>query len=176
MRHALFAGGKTPVIDRICAKRSPAVVVIPYDPIRDAVVLVEQFRVGALEDPNGPWLLELVAGVMDGEDALSCAKRELIEETGLISNIWLPITAYWVSPGASNERVHLYAAIVDASAAATLCGAADEHEDILVHTQAYWEIEAALEAGVVNNSAALIGLQWLVMHHTRLQQQYGRQS
>ena len=61
LKHRLFQGGWSQPIERELMERGHAVVVIPYDPVRDELVVLEQFRVGALDDPNGPWLFEFVA-------------------------------------------------------------------------------------------------------------------
>ena len=164
VRHRLFVGGWSGVMARTCAHRSPAVVVIPYDPVLDAVVMVEQFRIGALADEKSPWLLEWVAGMMDDDDIFGTAERELKEETGLEGKDWTAITTYWVTPGASSERVHLYAAKVDASKALEVAGLDHEDEDIRVHVVPYVEAKKALDQGLINNSATLIGMQWLVLH------------
>ena len=109
LRHRQFKGGMGPLISRELFVRHDAVCVLPYDPLRDEVVLIEQFRVGALGKKTSPWLLELVAGLIEeGEQPEQVAHREALEEADLtLDRLW-PITEYFPSPGGSDERVHLY--------------------------------------------------------------------
>lgn len=84
--------------------RHDAVCVLPYDPQRDRVVLIEQFRVGALGKVDNPWLIELVAGLIDKDEAPDeVARREAVEEAGLeLADLW-PVTRYFPSPGAATS-------------------------------------------------------------------------
>lgn len=148
--------------------REPAVVVILFDPKADAVVMVEQFRVGAalssLDD--SPWMLEWVAGICDpGEPPEETARREVLEETGLvIEGAVHPLFTYYPSPGGSTELIHLFWATVDSRLASEFCGQAGEHEDLRVHVIDRAAAIEALMTGQVNNAATIIGLQWLVTH------------
>ena len=93
LRYRLFSGAWGPVVQRDCVKRPVAVGVLLYDPKREEVVLVEQFRMGALEDPDSPWLFEIVAGLVEeGEDYADVARRETQEESNCVIKILLPIT------------------------------------------------------------------------------------
>ncbi|MEZ0197918.1 NUDIX domain-containing protein, partial [Pseudomonas qingdaonensis] len=84
LRHELFAGGMGREISRELFVRHDAVCVLPYDPARDEVVLIEQFRVGALDKVANPWLIEMVAGLIDkDEQPEEVAHREAEEEAGL---------------------------------------------------------------------------------------------
>ena len=124
--------------------RHDAVCVLPYDPLRDRVVLIEQFRVGALGKVDNPWLIELVAGLIDKDEAPDqVARREAVEEAGLeLGELW-PITRYFPSPGGSDERVHLYIGRCDSEGADGVFGLAEEGEDIRVHV---WSLQEALRA------------------------------
>lgn len=171
LRHRLFSGDMGPLISRELFVRHDAVCVLPYDPQRDTVVLIEQFRVGALDKSVNPWLLELVAGLVDtDESAETIAHREAHEEAGLqLSALW-PITRYYPSPGGSNERVQLYLGRCDSRTAGGVHGLAEEGEDIRVHV---WPLADALEAvrnGCIDNAASIIALQWLAMHHREVQE------
>src|SRR5476651_2143655 len=108
LRHELFAGGMSNEISREVFVRHDAVCVLPYDAKRDEVVLIEQFRVGVLGKVDNPWLIELVAGLIDkDEQPEEVAHREAEEEAGLTFSAMLPITKYFPSPGGSSEYVHL---------------------------------------------------------------------
>ena len=118
LRHRQFAGGMGPQLSRELFVRHDAVCVLPYDPQRDSVVLIEQFRIGAMDKSSNPWLLELVAGLIDkDEQPEEVARREAVEEADLeLTALW-PITQYYPSPGGSDERVHLYIGRCDSEGA-----------------------------------------------------------
>ncbi|HZX52114.1 NUDIX domain-containing protein [Pseudomonas sp. XK-1] len=169
LRHRQFAGGMGPVLSRELFVRRDAVCVLPYDPQRDCVVLIEQFRIGALDKSNNPWLLELVAGLIDdGEQPEQVALREAIEEADLaLTSLW-PITQYYPSPGGSDERVHLFVGRCDSEGAGGVHGLAEEGEDIRVHV---WPLEDALDAvkdGRIDNAASIIALQWLALNRAEV--------
>jgi ADP-ribose pyrophosphatase len=83
LRHGLFGGGMSPPITRELIEKGDVSAVLLYDPALDRVVLIEQFRVGALRDPDGPWMMEVVAGLIEaGESAEDVARREAMEEAG----------------------------------------------------------------------------------------------
>lgn len=165
LRHRLHAGGWSPVFLRELFQRGSAVGILPYDPILDEIVLLEQFRIGAMEDERSPWLFEVAAGMIDeGETPKQTAIRELKEETGLNCMDLLPIITYWVSPGGSDEKITLYCARVDASQADGLHGMADEHEEIRVHRCARSQVVAMMAAGQLKNAPTLIACQWLELN------------
>ena len=171
LRHELFAGGMGPLISRELFVRHDAVCVLPYDPLRDAVVLIEQFRVGALDKSAHPWLLELVAGLIDKDEVPEeVARREAMEEAGLtLGELW-PVTAYYPSPGGSDERVHLYVGRCDSRGAGGIHGLVEEGEDIRVLVLSLDEALAAMEAGRLDNAASIIALQWLALHRELVRQ------
>ncbi|ABM01250.1 ADP-ribose diphosphatase [Shewanella amazonensis] len=168
-RHRLFAGGWSEVVSREVFERGHAVVVLPYDPVTDQVVLIEQVRFPALETSEFPWLLELVAGMMeDGESAEDVARRELMEEAGLTASRMLPIGSYLSSPGGCSERFYCFLAEVDASQAEGLHGLAHEHEDIRVHVMSREAAYAMVESGEIDNGSTVLGLQWLELNRHKL--------
>lgn len=153
--------------------RGPAVVMLPYDPVRDQVVCVEQFRIGALDMPYSPWLLELVAGIVEeGELPEEVARREAHEEAGLDVNELEFVCRYQVSPGGNTEEILLFCGCVDASRAGGLHGLDTEHEDIRVHVLDFDAAQAALQAGEVRNAAGIIGLQWLALNRDDLRRRW----
>jgi ADP-ribose pyrophosphatase len=174
LRHRLFAGDMGPEIRRELFVRHDAVCVLPYDPQRDCVVLIEQFRVGALDKSHNPWLLELVAGLIDkDEEPEQVARREAVEEAGLTLGALWPVTAYYPSPGGSDERVHLYVGRCDSRLAAGIHGLEEEGEDIRVHV---WTLEQALQAvrdGRIDNAASIIALQWLALNRAEVRGVWG---
>lgn len=169
LRHRLFNGGMSPPISRELFVRHDAVCVLPYDPQRDCVVLIEQFRIGALDKSANPWLLELVAGLIDKDEVPEdVARREALEEANLALTSLLPITQYYPSPGGSDERVHLFIGRCDSAGAGGVYGLAEEGEDIRVHV---WPLDDALDAlkdGRIDNAASIIALQWLALNRAEV--------
>ncbi len=169
LRHRQFSGSMGPQLSRELFVRHDAVCVLPYDATRDCVVLIEQFRVGAMDKVANPWLIELVAGLIDkDEEPEEVARREAIEEADLTLGALWPITTYFPSPGGSDERVHLYVGRCDSQGAGGVHGLAEEGEDIRVHV---WPLEDALQAvkdGRINNAASIIALQWLALNRAEV--------
>ena len=175
LRHQLFRGGWSPDITRECLERGHAVAVLLYDPEQDQVVLLEQFRIGALEFPGGPWLLEIVAGIMDDptETAEEVARRETAEEAGCALLDLLPICHYLVSPGGASESIRLFCGRINATGISGLRGLAEEHEDIRVHVVSRAEALDLLKAGRINSAAPIIALQWLELNRLGLLERWG---
>lgn len=172
LRHKLFNGGWGKEIGRELFVRGEAVGVVLYDPKLDLIGLVEQFRVGALNEPNGPWCYEVVAGMVEaGESPEEVALRELIEEANIKPFSLEYICNYLSSPGGSDEKLHLYCGVCDLSNAGGIFGLPEEGEDIRVHTLAANDVFAELLNGAFNNAAAIICLQWLQMNRQRLREQ-----
>jgi ADP-ribose pyrophosphatase len=169
LRHELFAGGMSNEISREVFVRHDAVCLLPYDAKRDEVVLIEQFRVGVLGKADSPWLVELVAGLIDkDEEPEEVARREAEEEAGLVVSTLWPITKYFPSPGGSNEFVHLYLGRCDTDGIGGLHGLETENEDIRVTV---WALDDALQAvrdGQIHNAATIIGLQWLALNRNEV--------
>ena len=162
LTHALFQGGQSQVMNREVLMRTPAVAVLPYDPVRDEVVLVEQFRIGAYMADDAPWILEVPAGIVDpGESVQECIARELLEETGLVAGPLHFISEYFPSPGGTNEKIHLYCAEVDASDLREFHGVDGENEDIRTLRLSREEFSELKAAGRLNNAATLLGFYWL---------------
>ncbi|MCK9816266.1 NUDIX domain-containing protein [Pseudomonas sp. MAFF 302046] len=169
LRHELFAGGMGREISREVFVRHDAVCVLPYDPQRDEVVLIEQFRVGAMGKAATPWLVELVAGLIDkDEQPEEVAHREAQEEAGLTFSALWPMLQYFPSPGGSTEFVHLFLGRCDSRGAGGLHGLVEEAEDIRVSV---WALEDALQAvrdGRIANAASIIALQWLALNRAEV--------
>lgn len=169
LRHGLFEGGLSAPITRELFERGHSIGVLPYDAGRDCVVLVEQFRIGAIDAPSGPWLMEVVAGMLDpGQKAEDVAEKELREESGITTAELAPICEYLVSPGGASERVRLFCARIDAEGVGGIYGRDDEDEDIRVHVVPFDEAWDMLQNGVINSAMPIIALQWLALNRERL--------
>jgi ADP-ribose pyrophosphatase len=162
LRHKLFSGEYSQPFQREIYQRANAVTIIPYDPKLDKIVLIEQFRAGALSGKDTPWLLELVAGIIDKDKtAEEIAYLEVKEEAGLEILKLTPVYGYWSSPGASSEYITLFYAIVDAHKAGGIHGLKAESEDIKVHVLDSKDAFAAVKNGAICNASSIIALQWL---------------
>jgi ADP-ribose pyrophosphatase len=169
LRHWQFAGGFGPELRREVFLRGHAAAVLPYDPVRDEVALVEQFRVGALETPCDPWLLEPVAGIIEGdESAHEVARREALEEAGVAILDLAPVCSCFMSPGGSSEIVHVFIGRIDARGAGGIFGLKGEGEDIKVHLLPFARVQAWLDEGRLRVASTLLAAQWLARHHPAL--------
>jgi len=166
LRHRLFRGGWGKPISRELFWRPRAVGVLVYDPDNDLVGLVEQFRIGALEHERSPWLLEVVAGLVEpGENLEAVAHRELAEEAGLRAEKLIPICDVLLTPGGSNERIALYCGLANLVGRGGIFGLPEEGEDIRLHVVSRERAMAALKNGDCDNAPLTIALQWLALHY-----------
>ena len=173
LQHKLFSGDQSETFSREVFERGDAVVVVPYDAIEDKVLLIEQFRVGAIRGEDNPWLLEFIAGMFDkNESPIDVAIREAKEETNLTlyPKDLMPIMQYFSSPGGMSERIHLYLAHVSSSKINTgdNYGLEEEHEDIKLHLVSRIQAMDLLAQGKITNAATIIGLQWLALNYSSL--------
>lgn len=165
LNYPTFDGGQTPTVSREILVRGTAVAALPYDPSTDEILLIEQFRIGAFHAQANPWVVEIVAGMMDvqGELPEQTLHRELSEEAGLADAQLEHIVDYFPSPGGSDEQIKLYLARCDLSAVHTgdVFGLASETEDIRVHKLPRREWPSWMAQGRLNNAATLLALMWL---------------
>ena len=172
LRHKLFAGGWSGEFERELFERGHAAAVLPYDPVLDNVVLIEQFRIGALAADCQPWQLEIVAGMLDHDDESpeQVIRREATEESGLVLGKTEKISRYLSSSGGCSEILDIFISEVDSRLAQGIHGVASESEDIRVHVVSRNQAYQWVESGKIENAATIIALQWLQLHHQRLRQ------
>ena len=171
LRHRLYGGGWSGTVTREVFERGRAVGVLLYDPERDAVVLIEQFRLPAHLAGFSGWQTEIVAGIVDrdGEAEAAVALREAQEEAGLaIAGELIPVHRYMPSPGGSTEIVDLFCGRVDARRAGGIHGLAAEHEDIKVVVLSYREAMKWLKSDAIQNGPTVLALHWLAANRARL--------
>jgi len=172
-RHRLFNGEMSGEIRREIFERGHAAVLLPFDPVRDEVVLVEQIRIAAYDVSASPWLLEMVAGMIEeGESVEDVARREAQEEAGLVVGRTKPVLSYLASPGGTSERLSIMVGEVDATTAEGIHGLADENEDIRVHVVSREQAYQWVEEGKIDNAASVIALQWLQLHYQKLRDEW----
>lgn len=169
LKHRLVKGGWSAEISRELQVKHAAIGMLLYDPERDTVVLVRQFRVGMLEEEQSPWILELVAGMIDkDETAIEVAMRETQEEADCVPEKVFPITSYFNSPGTTNEKVHLFCGRIDSAAAGGVHGLDEENEDIEVVVLPFAALVEAVESGLINNAMTIIACLWLEKNKSKV--------
>ena len=173
IKHRLFNGQWSGLISREIFERGDAVVLIPYDPINKNVLLIEQFRPGAVRTESCPWCFEFIAGMFgENERPIDVAIREAEEEANLIVNEHQirHVMNYLSSPGGTSEKLYMYVALMDLSKIVNGCvsGLDEENEDIKSHLMGLDSAINLLNDGKINNASTIIGLQWLALNHTEL--------
>lgn len=173
LRHRQFAGGWGPEITREIFERGHAAALLPWDPIRDEVVLIEQFRVGAMTAGADPWLTEIVAGIIEhGETAEEVVHRETLEEAGCALTGVEPVMDLFTTPGGSSERIAIFIGCVDATGIGGIHGLSDEGEDIRVFTEPLEDALRRVATGGISNMTAVVALQWLALNREALRRKW----
>jgi nudix-type nucleoside diphosphatase (YffH/AdpP family) len=162
LRFERYDGTMSEPVRRLSFERGDSVAALLIDPGKRMVYLTEQFKYPAYEKAGG-WLIDVVAGMLDaGETPEQAVRREIAEESGLVADALEPIATFFVSPGGSSERIHLFCAIVRGGAPRSGGGGvASEHEDIKVITWSFDEFLAKFRAGELEDAKALIAACWL---------------
>lgn len=172
-RHRLFNGEMSGEVRREIFERGHASVLLPFDPVRDEVVLIEQIRIAAYDTSDTPWLLELVAGMIEpGESVEEVARREAMEEAGLLVGRTKPVLNYLASPGGTSERLSILVGEVDATQAEGIHGLVEENEDIRVHVVSREQAYQWVNEGKIDNAASVIALLWLQLHYQEIRQEW----
>ena len=173
LQHTLFQGGWSETITRELFMRGNCVAVILYDPHKDEVVLIEQFRAGAILNPDKAWLVEIVAGAIEeGESAEDVAYRESVEEAGCEIEELILINKFYTTPGGSSEKISLFCGKVDATNVDGVHGLDDEHEDILVSSLKFEEVYQMIESGRIESGIPIIAIQWLYINRDKLREKW----
>ncbi len=169
LKHRRFDGSWSEPIDRDLYTIGEVAAVLLYDPKQDTILLTEQFRTCGLHYGEATWLLEIVAGLIDGnDDPEETARRETKEEAGCDVTELVHISTNYSSPGGYGERIYLYAAAVDLSDAGGFFGLAHEHEDIRAVVVPFTDALAACDDGRIIDGKTLIALNWLARHKAKL--------
>ena len=174
LTHTLYNGGWSEEICRELFVRGRCVAVLLYDPHADKVVLIEQFRVGAILNPDKAWLIEIVAGAIEeGETAVEVAHREALEEAGCEIQALMRINEFYTSPGGTGENITLFCGKVDSTKIVEgVHGLAEEQEDILVRIVDFAEAYRMVESNEIDSAIPILAIQWLALNKQALQAQW----
>ncbi len=174
LKHTMFGGGWSSEITRELFRRGSCVAVLLYDPDADKVVLIEQFRVGAILNPDKAWLVEIVAGAIEeGETAEEVAYRESLEEAGCAIQQLMVIYEFYTTPGGSSESITVFCGKVDSTQVGGIHGLDHEDEDILVRAVDFDEVYLMLENGEIDSATPIIAIQWLALNRQKLRKKWG---
>lgn len=166
-----FDGGMNVPVLRAVFVTCDAVTVLPYDPVRDRVLLIEQFRAGPLARGDaGAWQLEAVAGRIDpGETPEEAGRREAVEEAGLTLGQLLPVAEYYPSPGILTEFLYSYVGLVDLpDGVAGVYGQEHEAEDIRGHLISFDRMMELVASGEICNAPLVLTALWLQRERGRI--------
>lgn len=166
IKHRLFnKSNYSSSIHRELIHRPEAAGVLLYDNQQRRFALIEQFRIGALNDTDSPWQLEVIAGVLDGDETPeTCIRRESLEEAGCEVHDLQHLFTFYPSAGACSEIFHLYVANVELPTSGGVFGMPDEGEDIQLHLFDYSDAPLLLKNGRLRNAPVIMALQWLTQH------------
>lgn len=165
LRHQLYSGKWSRPIHRELFHRGQCVAVLPYDPVRQEVLLVEQFRIGALGHREPPWLTEIIAGgVEPDEQPEAVARREGQEEAGVAFTRLHSLGTFFTSPGGTSERATLYVGEVEGPLRAGFHGLAAEDEDIRTRVVSLKDAERLVEAGEIDSLIPAYAILWCRRH------------
>lgn len=169
LKHTLFQGGWSNELTRELFRRGNCVAVLLYDPVRDEVVLIEQFRVGAILQPERAWMMEIVAGAIEeGETAEEVALRESVEEAGCEIQELKVIKEFYTTPGGASEWITLFYGRVDTSRVGGIHGLDHEDEDIRVTAVKFDEVYQMMGQDKIESAIPIIAIQWLYINRDRL--------
>ena len=167
-----YNGETTPVLQRELVIRNDAVAVLPYDPVTDQVVFIEQFRIGAAGESQ-PWLIEIVAGLVDeGESSQEVALRESEEEIGTRPSELIKIAGFYPSPGGFSEWIDIYIGKVDVDEVKSNGGLDHEGEDIKVFSRPAKNVLTMIDKGEVKSAIGIIALQWFAVNHEKIRKKW----
>lgn len=173
LQHTLYAGGWSAAINRELFVRGSCVAVLLYDPERDKLVLIEQFRAGAILQPDRAWLVEIVAGAIEeGETAIEVAYRESIEEAGCEIQELIVINEFYTTPGGASERITLFCGKIDSTQVGGIHGLDHEDEDIWVRSVDFDEAYRMVESNEIESAIPIIAIQWLALNKEKIRQKW----
>ncbi|MDA9748630.1 NUDIX domain-containing protein [Pelagibacteraceae bacterium] len=165
LKYKKYDGTWTNKISRELFGGAQVSAVLPYDPLKKEIILIQQFRPGTISKNFDNYLNEIVAGIIDdGESPEDAAKRECVEETGCVIKKLIPIQGYFPAPGSSESFYHLFLGETETFNGTRIMGLENENEDIKVQSFKTSEIREKMQKGQILNGLTLIALQWFFLN------------
>lgn len=164
--HQKHDGIWTNKVEREVFSGSHVSALLPYDPIKKEIILIQQFRAGVLSRYDDDYLYEIVAGIIDkNESPEETARRECLEETGCEVNKITPIQNYFPNPGSSESYYHLFLGDINSFTGERIKGIESENENILVKPFKINQVRKMLKDKVITNGLTLVALQWFFLEY-----------
>ena len=165
LKYKKYDGSWSNEIKRELFSGAQVSAVLPYDPIKKEIVLIQQFRPGTISRNTNNYLKEIVAGIIDpSESPEIAAKRECLEETGYKIKKLTSIQGYYPAPGSSESFYHLFLGEVDSKNEKKIMGLDTENEDILVESYNISQVKKMMQNGELINGLSLIAIQWFFLN------------
>ncbi len=165
LKYKKYDGSWSNIVKRELFGGAQVSAVLPYDPIKKKIILIQQFRPGTISKNIHNYLDEIVAGIIDsGENAETTARRECLEETGCAIKKLIPVQGYFPAPGSSESFYHLFVGEIDSFDGERIMGLKTENEDILVKSYNILEVKQKVKNGEIINGLTLIALQWFFLN------------
>ena len=166
--HQKHDGSWTDQVEREIFSGAHVSTLLPYDPVKNEIILIKQFRAGVISRYDDDYLYEIVAGIIDkNESPEETAKRECFEETGCIVNKVTPVQGYFPAPGSSESYYNLFLGEVNSFEGERIRGLETENENILVKSYKVEEVRNMLKKGEIKNGLALVALQWFFLEYLK---------
>jgi len=164
--HQKHDGDWTNIVEREIFSGAHVSTLLPYDPIKKEIILIQQFRAGVLSRYDNDYLYEIVAGIIgENEKPEKTAIRECLEETGCEVKKIIPIQDYFPAPGSSESYYHLFLGEINSFDGERIKGLEDENEDILVKSFKIEDVRNMLKENKIKNGLTLIALQWFFLEY-----------
>jgi len=164
--HEKHNGDWTDTVEREIFSGAHVSSLLPYDPVKEEIILIQQFRAGILSRYDEDYLYEIVAGIIDGDEKpQETAKRECFEETGCKVKKIIPIQAYFPAPGSSESYYHLFLGEINSFDGERIKGLESENEDILVKSFKINDVRNMLKKKKIKNGLTLIAIQWFFLEY-----------
>ena len=164
--HQKHDGSWTSKVDREIFSGAHVSTLLPFDPIKKEILLIQQFRAGVISRFDDDYLHEIVAGIIDeNESPEETAIRECAEETGCKINKIIPIQNYFPAPGSSESFYHLFLGEINSFEGERIMGLESENENILVKSYKVEQVRNMLRQKEIINGLTLIALQWFFLEY-----------
>lgn len=171
LRHERYDGSMSDEMVRISLDRGDSAAVLLHDRENDVIILTEQFRYPTVAKGPG-WILEIPAGTVEddeNDDPIKTMRREIMEESGYRVEKLKRICKFYVTPGGSSERIHLfYGTITSGDKEHEGGGVLSEGEDIRVIGVPVAKAIEMIEKGQLVDAKSIIGIQWLQLNRAHL--------